>query len=76
MTYFKLRHHVTKCKIHWFFNETGWKYLKYSMGPGRGGIHISRVLCSVSIARIQGFKNVLCRFRLYRKKKKEEKYIT
>ena len=36
------------------------KYLKYSMRPGRGGIHISRVLCPVAIARIQSFKNMFC----------------
>ncbi len=51
----------------WDFNKTGLKYLKYSMGPGRGGIHISGVLCPVAIARIQSLKNVLCRFRLGRK---------
>lgn len=46
------------------------KYLKYSVRPGRGGIHVSRVLCPVAIARIQSFKNMLCRLRLESKNKR------
>ncbi len=48
--------------------KTGLKYLKYSMGLGRGGIHIGGVLCPVAIARIQSTKKVLCGFRLWGKK--------
>ena len=45
------------------------------MGPGRGGIHIGGVLCPVAIARIQSLQDVLCRFRLYIKKKKKKKEV-
>lgn len=52
------------------FSAWDLKYLKYSVRPGRGGIHVSRVLCPVAIARIQSFKNMLCGLRLERKNKR------
>lgn len=48
-------------------------YLKYSMGTRRGGVHISRVLCPVSIARIQSLQNLLCRFGLSVKTKTKKR---
>lgn len=54
-----------------FFN-TERRYLQYSMGPGRGGIHISWMLRPVAVARIQSFQNVFCRLGLFRRRKKDE----